>query len=129
MPFGFLFLFGGGVSLRDPPWAPLESTNARVLCRYGGVNTPHLPPPHPVISNTGYYGQVLSPRQRSFAFRLAAFFQDVNANWFPGSTLGVHEQSYHQGAGQFRAVVLITLCIMMMCFTEIQIMNIFQVSR
>ena len=28
---------GGGGSLRDPPWVPLESTNARVLCSYGGV--------------------------------------------------------------------------------------------
>ena len=36
-----------GGSFRDPPWVPLESTNARVLCSYGGFTPP------PPISNTG----------------------------------------------------------------------------
>ena len=36
-----ILIIRGGGSLRDPPWVPVESTNARVLCRYGGFN------PHP----------------------------------------------------------------------------------
>ena len=27
----------GGGSFRDPLWVPLKSTNARVLCSYGGL--------------------------------------------------------------------------------------------
>ena len=33
----------GGGSLRDPPWVPLESTNIRVLCSYGGGLIPLTP--------------------------------------------------------------------------------------
>ena len=38
-----ILIFGGGGSLMDPPWVPLKSTNARVLCSYGG----YPPPPDP----------------------------------------------------------------------------------
>ena len=41
---GDILILGGGGSLRDPPWAPVESRNARVLCSWGGGADP--PPPY-----------------------------------------------------------------------------------
>ena len=63
-----ILILGGG--LRDPPWVPLKSTNARVLCSYGA---PHL------ISNTAY--NLFSPvmmlylEQRSVAGFRCGWFQ------------------------------------------------------
>ena len=46
----FSFFFGGGGALRDPPWVPSKSTNARVLYNYGGLTTP--PPSSRTLPDT-----------------------------------------------------------------------------